>query len=496
MAYSDRQVTAFTQIAYMDLEKEYKKYCDDHGTDSAPLSEIISPSQYDKLKKMGISDSEISEWSISGIHDKNSVNGFYACIIETGDGEASVSFRGSEDFNEMTNLTNDWVGADLGLVNSICTNQHAEVDRFLAEYKDKLNEYDSLAMNGHSLGGNLAEYATVVSEKYGLDDNITSCMSLDGPGFSMEFIEKYSKEIEKMSGVIYHPRWSCVGTMLHDLPGAEYEFVTVSNEANTLDNEEFNLLTRHDTKYLAYENDSYISGEQDMLSKITSVISKGVDHLPTEIGNAFISFICGALISFGWAKEIMFDENGSLTPIGGVIMTGIFIALPVIVPALLIIAAASITVIIAAVIAELADNFIQSLKDSICDELAKLYNWSNEMYQQFKEGVMSLINNAAGLFMNNPNMGYVYVNSNPQITVDTYKLRNYASRIYDVNRRISNIDGRIDSLYWRVGLLDLWNLMQADLITGYSWRLSRAASYLNDTASDFDAVEAELTNSM
>ena len=92
--------------------------------------------------------------------------------------------------------------------------------------------------------------------------------------------------------------------------------------------------------------------------------------------------------------------------------------------------------------------------------------------------------------------GYKEATIHPQVKVDTYKLRDYASRIYDVNRRISNLDGRMDSLYWRVGLLDLWNLMQADLLTGYSWRLLRAASYLNDTASDFDAIETELTNGL
>ena len=38
--------------------------------------------------------------------------------------------------------------------------------------------------------------------------------------------------------------------------------------------------------------------------------------------------------------------------------------------------------------------------------------------------------------------------------------------------------------------------MQADLLTGYSWRLQRAASYLNDTAFDFEKAENELVNSL
>ena len=92
--------------------------------------------------------------------------------------------------------------------------------------------------------------------------------------------------------------------------------------------------------------------------------------------------------------------------------------------------------------------------------------------------------------------GYKYATANPKITVDTYKLTQYASRLQEVNRRIARLDGRLDSLYWQVGLLGLWNLMQADLLTGYSWKLLRAASYLNETASDFSKAEQELMNSL
>ena len=75
------------------------------------------------------------------------------------------------------------------------------------------------------------------------------------------------------------------------------------------------------------------------------------------------------------------------------------------------------------------------------------------------------------------------------IIVDTYKLNQYAQRIQQVNSRISRLDGRLNSLYWKVGLLDLWNLMQADAMTSYSWRLLRCQDYLYQTASDFDNVE-------
>ena len=75
------------------------------------------------------------------------------------------------------------------------------------------------------------------------------------------------------------------------------------------------------------------------------------------------------------------------------------------------------------------------------------------------------------------------------IIVDTYKLKQYAQRLSAVNKRINHLDCRLDSLYMRVGLLGLWDLMQADALTGYSWRLTRCESYLEQTASDFEATE-------
>ena len=86
--------------------------------------------------------------------------------------------------------------------------------------------------------------------------------------------------------------------------------------------------------------------------------------------------------------------------------------------------------------------------------------------------------------------------SNPHIVVDTYKLQRYAERLQAVNNRVSKLDSRLDNLYWKVGLKDLWSLMQADMLTGYSWRITRCVSYLNDTASDFEKVESELQRSL
>lgn len=75
------------------------------------------------------------------------------------------------------------------------------------------------------------------------------------------------------------------------------------------------------------------------------------------------------------------------------------------------------------------------------------------------------------------------------INVDTYKLDRYAQRISTVNSRIVSLDSRLDDLYSHVGLQDLWDLIKSDALTGYSWRLLRCQTYLQQTASDFEGTE-------
>jgi hypothetical protein len=85
--------------------------------------------------------------------------------------------------------------------------------------------------------------------------------------------------------------------------------------------------------------------------------------------------------------------------------------------------------------------------------------------------------------------GHKTSSSDPVIRVDTGKLRAYADRLESVNKRLRSLDNRMDSLYLKVGLRDLFNLIQADLMTGSSWRISNCAKYLDETANDFDSTE-------
>lgn len=501
MALTDLELKAISQIAYYDL-----KPFENESDGRISVWDAMTDAERTTLLNYGISESKLKEWNIVGVYNDNGDSGFCACIIETYPGQAAVGFRGSEDLGELCDVKEDWVGADLGLLNSTLTEQQKEAHAFLEKYTTEpnnvLNNYDALVMTGHSLGGNLAEYSTIFSDKYGLDDNIVQCASLDGPGYSQEFINLHREKIEKMSDVMEHPRWSWVGGLLQDLPGVKYKYIDVENSDRT--EKEYNFATRHSLIYIKQDDkdpNNFENGKQDAFAAITEHITEGIDHLPAPIGNALVTFLGGAWIGIMWAKENFLDEEGNLTSTGWAIIAGTVglitvFGLKSIALTFAAVVVAVVAVISVAVVAEFVYDLTMKVVDAICNAAVKVYKWTKEMYQQFKDAVTSFINKANEWFNKTFNSGYHYASENSFIKVDTGALRTYAGRLGRVNSRISKLDRRLDTLYGQVGLRDLWSLLQADVLTGYSWRLTRCINYLNDTAYDFESVERSLTNQL
>lgn len=117
-----------------------------------------------------------------------------------------------------------------------------------------------------------------------------------------------------------------------------------------------------------------------------------------------------------------------------------------------------------------------------------------EYGKKFVNAITTFAQKASEWFNKNFNAGYRYASNNTYIRVNTNTLRSYANRLYKVNQRISKLDRRMDKLYTKVGLFDLWGLLQADLLTGYSWRLNRCINYLNDTAYEFEEAERSISS--
>ena len=81
-----------------------------------------------------------------------------------------------------------------------------------------------------------------------------------------------------------------------------------------------------------------------------------------------------------------------------------------------------------------------------------------------------------------------------KMKVDTSRLEYFADRLDTVNRRLNSLDGRIDRLYYRCGLLELFKLMSADAGISYSNRLKKCADYLRNTQKDLENTETRIQN--
>ena len=223
--YSFIQNRVFAKIAYFDLADRYEYYTS-FGTDKVTLGNLLNSEEKEQLAELKISEEEFSQWKLIAVHDTNDDNGFYACVIDTGNGNAAVAFRGSENLLSTKQSRQDWGQGDFMLMNSTLTTQQAEVRRFMEQNSELLSQY-SLTPVGHSLGGNLAEYFTIVSNEFGLNKKIKQCVSLDGPGHSKEFIAEHEKQIAEMADRMVHYRWSFVGELLNDLPIESDKYIDI-----------------------------------------------------------------------------------------------------------------------------------------------------------------------------------------------------------------------------------------------------------------------------
>ena len=117
--------------------------------------------------------------------------------------DALVAFSGT--------TKKEW-GDDFEGLTAIDTPRQLDAKRYI----DSL-PYKNITVTGHSKGGNKAMYVTVRC------DRVTRCISMDGQGFSLEFLEHYAPEISERAGIIknYSVKTDFVHVLLFQLPGSQ-----------------------------------------------------------------------------------------------------------------------------------------------------------------------------------------------------------------------------------------------------------------------------------
>ncbi|MDR2591044.1 MAG: DUF2974 domain-containing protein [Oscillospiraceae bacterium] len=118
--------------------------------------------------------------------------------------------------------------------------------------------------------------------------------------------------------------------------------------------------------------------------------------------------------------------------------------------------------------------------------------WSGAIAEAVKSFLISVITPMTTWWNRTFNSGNNYADENPLISVDTYKLSEYAQSLNDLNWRLEVLGVRVASLYLKVGLRDLKSLLNANFKIGKSSRLRKSAKYLQETAEDFEQVERKI----
>lgn len=289
--HTDAQLLLMTQIAYLNIEpgpgghpQNIKDWMDDYyktlknsGSDADKKQVETINNIRNMLASEEYSDLGFESWSVvdSCDHNGGKGSGMYSMLIDTGDGDAVIAFRGSESYDVEQNIK-DWAAADLGLLNSPLTRQQADAQEYTKRIMEKYGDrYGQFETTGHSLGGNLAEHAALtVPAEY--RDKIRRGVNFDGPGFSDEYIMTHAADIAAMSGKVDHYAWSAIGALLLTIPGASYLVIDA-------DTPEEGLIYRHDTKNVRLKDGNVVEGERDPLAEKLGLISRQLEIGPTSL---------------------------------------------------------------------------------------------------------------------------------------------------------------------------------------------------------------------
>ena len=221
---------------------------------------------------------------------------FAAMEIVLEDGTSYVSFRGTDDtiigWKEDFNLSTGVVPAQKRAI----------------EYLQKISEHTDgmLRVGGHSKGGNLAIYGSVMCKS--AHEKILEIYSNDGPGFSREFQElpEMKEMMPKIIRII--PEYSIIGTLLEH----EKEPVIVASSSKGL--------LQHDG--FSWEVQGPALVRRDSLNKMAlrfiEILHKWIDGMDTEQKRLLIEDLFATLQASGY-ENLSEVQSGGLKSLAAMV---------------------------------------------------------------------------------------------------------------------------------------------------------------------------------
>lgn len=230
----------------------------------------ISKEEWRKVLIQIRSKPKLMELRITNIDNKYTRSIRTACFVDKQD-NATVVFRG-------TVTEGEWKDNGQGAY------EHDTKDQIEAlDYINNL-EFKDIIVTGHSKGGNKAQYVTILSNK------VSKCISINGQGFSNEFIIKYKNEIKRNKSKIIciNSKYDYVYCLFNQI-GSEIHYIETEFKINPLDYHRANVILDIDGKLNKETNQAIIQQEINRFS--TSFISFLPKNIQRVIINAAINSI-------------------------------------------------------------------------------------------------------------------------------------------------------------------------------------------------------------
>lgn len=243
---------------------------------------------------------EYRDWKISDVVSNNQQNesGFVAFTVEPKKGTKIVAFRGSEPMSDPL-YRNDWKN-NATTAYALESWQQEDARKYI-EALYKKGGIKELYLTGHSLGGNLALYATFVLPE-SLRQHLVTTSTFNAPGFNNLVLDKYAQvinELVKEGKIKEFQNFMDFVPALFKNPTKGILLDSISEEAGRGDNHSMFLLAKGQDGTFRRAD----SQERDGLIKFIHHLTMGFEAYPTKFKEGLIGFIFRV-----WDREMTYSD--------------------------------------------------------------------------------------------------------------------------------------------------------------------------------------------
>jgi hypothetical protein len=372
----------------------------------------------------------------------------YAFTFEGHQEEAVVLYRGSEQ-GSLPDFWADW-GSNAASAVGFEITQQEEANKFYQDFVKDKRLGDKLLIS-HSKGGNVNAYTNLHNPD---DKNLTSYI-LNGQPLAWWSLDDVDDPKKALSNTDRFQFVATVGDAVHKLGDTPYDTRRIGIIPKWGD-----PIWAHSELSIAYDDGNHIKPiieERNLLSDISDI-----GHIVGNIG----VLIGQKVVSLG--KKAVKAGYEILVSVRDAALNAI----------------------------HKAKQGLEAAAHRIIDGTIRFVSGVRHVGEQIKKEINSLlvkVKNKINLIV--AKIGGHFGASfpvEPIIKVNLQRVDYYIQRLQAIKRKTADFNQRIDSLYWEVGISGFDNVVKADILTSFNFRINQNISYLTTVASLIERTESRL----